>query len=128
MQKIHIPQEINSTLNGQRKVMYAPNNNGKFQRFNYGSDVEEYATKLAIKEYENLMNISKENETTSPIEFYMYKNRMDIPTLASSIGIMKFRVKRHLKIKIFHKLDDTLLKKYANIFQITLAELKGLKV
>ena len=130
MQKIDIPQEKNSTLNGQQKVMYAPNDNGKFEKFNYGSDVEEYATKLAVKEYENLMSKSLEdikNDISSPIEYFMYKNRMDLPTLASVVGMFQFRVKRHLRANIFKKLDDKMIQRYADAFQISLKALKDLE-
>jgi len=128
MKQINIPQEENSTLDGHQKVMYAPSSSGKFQTFNYGSDVEEYATKLAVEEYEVLQKECLENiknNISSPIEYFMYKNRMDIPTLASVVDFFQFKVKRHLKAKYFVKLDDKVLKKYSEIFGITLEELKG---
>jgi len=128
MKQIEIPQEENKTLNGHQKVMYAPNTNGEFQTFNYGSNIEEYATKLAVEEYEILQKECLENiknNTSSPIEFYMYKNRMDIPTLASVVGFFQFRVKRHLKAKNFRKLNDKILQKYSDVFGITIDDLKG---
>jgi hypothetical protein len=128
MTKIDIPQEENSTLNGQQKVMYAPNTNGEFQTFNYGSEVEEYATKLAVEEYEILMAQSLKDikrNISSPIEYYMFKNRMDLPTLASAVDMFAFRVKRHLRADIYKKLNDKMLNKYAFAFQIELEELKG---
>ncbi len=128
MEKIDIPQEENSTLGGIKKVMYAPNDNGEFEKFNYGSEVEEYATKLAVEEYIILMEKAKEqikNNQSSPIEYFMYKNRMDLPTLASVVDMFQFRVKRHLKADIFNKLNDKMLKKYANAFGITIDDLKG---
>jgi len=127
MKKINIPQEENSTLDGHKKVMYAPNSSGKFQTFNYGSNIEEYATKLAVKEYEELQQECLENiknNISSPIEFYMYKNRMDIPTLASIVGFFQFRVKRHLKAKYFNTLNNKVLQKYADVFDITIDNLK----
>jgi len=128
MKQINIPNEENSTLDGHQKVMYAPNANGKFQTFNYGSNIEEYATKLAVEEYEILQKECLENiknNISSPIEFYMYKNRMDVPTLASVVGFFQFRVKRHLKAKYFRKLNDKILQKYSDIFGITIDDLKG---
>jgi hypothetical protein len=128
MKQIKIPQEENSTLDGHQKVMYAPNENGKFQTFNYGSNVEEYATKLAVEEYEILQKECLENikkNISSPIEYFMYKNRMDIPTLASVVGFFQFRVKRHLKAKNFVRLNNKILQKYCDVFDITIDELKG---
>ena len=54
----------------------------------------------------------------------MYKNRMDLPTLCSGVGMFSFRVKRHLKMKHFKKLNDEILKRYSNLFDISLKELK----
>lgn len=130
MEKVDIPQEQNDTLGGQQKVMYAPNNNGVFDRFNYGSNVEEYATKLAVDEYYELEQVALQeidNKISSPILYFMYKYRMDIPTLASIVGMFQFRVKRHLKYQNFLKLNDKILSKYADAFDMQLEELKGFK-
>ena len=128
MKQIKIPQEENSTLAGHQKVMYAPNSDGEFQTFNYGSNIEEYATKLAVEEYEILQQECLENikkGISSPIEYYMYKNRMDIPTLASVTGFFQFRVKRHLKAKNFVTLNNKILQKYSDVFDVTIDDLKG---
>ena len=127
MIKIEIPQENNSTLNGQKKVMYGTNENGEFERINYASSVEEFATITAVKEYEKLEEECIEEikkELSSPIKYFMYKNRMDLPTLASVVDMFSFRVRRHLKMKHFRKLDNKILQKYANAFNIEIKELK----
>ena len=127
MRKLDIPQENNSTLDGQRKVMYGTNESGEFQRVNYASSVEEFATITAVQEYEELQKECLEdikNDIASPIKYFMYKNRMDLPTLCSGVGMFSFRVKRHLKMKHFNKLNDEILKKYSNLFDISLKELK----
>ena len=126
----YIPQEKNSTLNGQQKVMYVKNNSGEFSRVNYGSSAEEFATLTAVNEYkvlelECLEEIKK--GIASPIKYFMYKNRMDLPTLCSGVGMFGFRVKRHLKMKHFNKLNDEILKRYSNLFDISLKELKEFK-
>ena len=127
MKKVDIPQEENEALNGQKKVMYASNDEGKFQRFKYGSKVEEYATKVALSEYEELKKeaLQKIQEgSSSCLEYFMYDNRMDLATLASITGLFQFRIKRHFKANIFKKLKDTILTKYANAFNITLEDIK----
>jgi len=131
MKKIDIPQENNSTLNGQRKVMYGTNENGEFQRINYASSVEEFATITAVEEYQELEKECLkeiENDISSPIKYFMYKNRMDLPTLSSVVDMFSFRVKRHLKMKHFKKLNDKILKKYANAFNIEIEKLKDFKI
>lgn len=126
----YIPQEDNSTLNGQKKVMYAKDDSGEFKRVNYGSSVEEFATLTAVNEYKILENECLEEikqNISSPIKYFMYKNRMDLPTLCSGIGMFSFRVKRHLQMKHFLKLNDKILQKYAELFEISLEDLKAFK-
>lgn len=126
----YIPQEENSTLSGQKKVMYAKNNSGEFVRVNYGSSAEEFATLTAVNEYKTLESeCLKEIKQgiSSPIKYFMYKNRMDLTTLCSGVGMFSLRVKRHLKMKYFLKLDDKILRKYAELFNIDLEDLKVFK-
>lgn len=130
IKNIEIPQEKNSVQEGQRKVMYAPNDGGKFKRYKYASATEEFATLTAVEEYKILQKESLEKiraGISSPIEFFMYKNRMDLPTLAAISGFWQFRVKRHLRAKIFQKLNDKILMKYADGFNISLKDLKKFK-
>lgn len=131
MDKIQVPQEENKTLDGIKKVMYAKDEEGAFQKINYGSSVEEFATQTAVEEFdflkqESLKNIKK--EISSPIEYFMYENRMDLPTLASVVGMFQFRVKRHLRMDIFKKMNDKLLSKYAEALNIKLEDLKEFKI
>ena len=131
MKKIDIPQENNSTLNGQKKVMYGTNESGNFQRINYASSVEEFATITAVEEYKELEKECLEdirNDISSPIKYFMYKNRMDLPTLTSMVEMFSFRVKRHLKMKHFKKLNDKILQKYADAFAIEIDKLKDFKI
>lgn len=60
----------------------------------------------------------------SPIPFYMELNRMDLSVLAAYFGKWKWIVKRHFKPSVFNKLSSKSLKKYADIFNISLDELK----
>lgn len=125
-----IPQEYNDALDGGQKVMYAKDETGHFGTFSYGSKVEEFATKIAVNEYELLKAKCKEdikNKISSPIKYFMFENRMDESTLASYVDMMKFRVKRHLKYKNFIKLSDKILLRYAKVFNIKLEDLKNFK-
>jgi hypothetical protein len=54
----------------------------------------------------------------SPIAYYMEKNIMDVKLLARYIGLPKWKVRRHLKISGFAKLDGVILRRYADIFRI----------
>ncbi|MGV3764376.1 hypothetical protein [Parapedobacter sp.] len=61
----------------------------------------------------------------SPIAYYMELHRMDIPLLASYVGIHRWFVKRHFRPKRFGKLKAKTLQKYADAFGITVAQLKS---
>jgi len=59
----------------------------------------------------------------SPIAFYMELNLMNPAILADYIGIAKWRVRKHLKMKNFKKLKPELLEKYAGVLNVTPEEL-----
>lgn len=67
------------------------------------------------------------NGQVSPIVYFMEKNKMDLSILASYVSMWKWRVKRHCQPKVFAKLNDKILKKYAVVFDISIEELKSFK-
>jgi hypothetical protein len=52
---------------------------------------------------------------------------MDLTTLAGYVGIWKWKVKRHFKPNVFNKLNNKILSKYAEVFDITIDQLKNFK-
>ena len=63
----------------------------------------------------------------SPIVYFMECSKMDIAVLSSYVGMWQWRVKRHFKPAVFAKLNDTMLQKYAETFNISVAELRNFK-
>jgi len=63
---------------------------------------------------------------TSPIEYFMEMHKMDPNILSSYVGIWKWRVKRHFKPSIFRKLSLITLKKYADVFDVSIDQLKSI--
>jgi hypothetical protein len=61
----------------------------------------------------------------SPVAYYMEKILMEVPMLAAYMEMPKWRVKRHMKSRVFKKLKPGTLAKYAGIFNITMEELKN---
>jgi hypothetical protein len=49
---------------------------------------------------------------------------MSIGLAADYVGIARWRVKRHLKPKVFAKLKPDMLKRYADLFGLGIAELR----
>lgn len=60
----------------------------------------------------------------SPLAYHIQINLFDIKLLSSYTGIAKRHIKKHLKPENFNQLDEETLKKYAEIFEITIEELK----
>lgn len=61
---------------------------------------------------------------TSPIEYYLVKNIMDTGMLAKYSGISKRKVKKHIKPEIFKTLPVQILTLYADVFKVSIEELK----
>jgi hypothetical protein len=59
----------------------------------------------------------------SPVAYHMERILMEVPMLAAYMELPKWRVKRHLKPRVFKKLKTAHLEKYASIFEITVDEL-----
>jgi hypothetical protein len=59
----------------------------------------------------------------SPIALYMELNIMDLTILANYMELPKWKVRRHLKMKGFKKLNTEMLSKYAEALNITATDL-----
>ncbi|MEI7662293.1 MAG: helix-turn-helix domain-containing protein [Bacteroidota bacterium] len=59
----------------------------------------------------------------SPVAYYMEKQLMDVSILSAYMEISKWRVRRHLKQRVFKKLKLQTLARYARIFEITVEQL-----
>lgn len=61
---------------------------------------------------------------TSPLAYHMAKHQMDIALLAQYAGIWRWRVRRHLRPKVFARLSDAVIQKYAVLFGLSVAALR----
>jgi hypothetical protein len=59
----------------------------------------------------------------SPLAYHMARNLMDVKMLSQYAGLARWRVKRHLKPRVFRRLSPALLERYAAIFKIEVAQL-----
>jgi hypothetical protein len=62
----------------------------------------------------------------SPLAFYMAVNQMDIRLLSQYVGMFKWRVRRHLKPKVFAGLNPSIIQRYAKVFNISVGQLLSL--
>lgn len=123
-----VPQEGNSTLGGHRKAMYARGTDGKLHIVqSAGWEVEEIVTKQAVDDLLRLTEEARQRVLaglTSPLEYHMYRVRMDVPLLAQASGIWQWRIRRHFRPAIFAGLSASLLASYADAMGMTVEQLK----
>ncbi len=123
-----VPQEGNSTLGGHRKAMYARGTDGKLHIVqSAGWEVEEIVTKQAVDDLLRLTENARQRVLagqTSPLEYHMYRVRMDVPLLSQASGIWQWRIRRHFRPAVFAGLSVSLLATYADAMGMTVDQLK----
>lgn len=132
MKKDEVPQDKSNLESAHfRELCYAVDEDGKYITANStGWDPKTIALDNAIKVIEERVADAKQrvmNNQTSPIEYYMELHKMDIGILASYVGLWQWRVKRHFKPSVFKRLSENTLQKYADVFEVSLDELRHIK-
>jgi len=132
MKKEEVPQdEGNLSKNHMREMIYATDESGNYTtELSTGWEPKTIALANSIDEINARIEIAKtdvKNGAVSPIVYFMELNKMDVGILSGYVGMWKWRVKRHFKPEIFRKLNERILSKYAQTFEITVAELKNFK-
>jgi hypothetical protein len=128
MKREDVPQDDSLLLEGNsRELCYAVDENGKYVKvLSTGWEPKDIALRQAIEfTGKRALEIKKkvENNQLSPIAYYLEKRMMDIRLLSQYTDILRWRVKRHLKPRVFKRLSHEILKKYADAFDITVDEL-----
>jgi hypothetical protein len=107
-------------------VLYAEKDDGTYGPMQTGS----YMSGTNISEHfrvtENLSRSLTEQlraGTISPVYYYMMIEGLNIDEMAGRTGISKRRVKKHLTPAGFGKMKITSLKKYADVFNIPVANM-----
>lgn len=132
MKKEEVPQDKSNLESANfRELCYAIDENGEYTTANStGWEPKTVALNNAIDEINERIEDAKKRVLegkTSPIEYYMELHKMDVGILASYVGLWQWRVKRHFKPSIFKKLKTNSLQKYAEVFEISVDELKTVK-
>ncbi len=131
MKKEEVPQDESNLASANIKDMvYAVNENGEYvTELSTGWAPKTIALDNAINVIEERIEDAKKRvleNKTSPIEYYMEVHKMDLQILASYVGLWKWRVKRHFKPSVFKKLNNKILQKYADVFEISIEQLKNI--
>lgn len=131
MKKSEVPQDkSNLESKSFKELCYAVDENGNYTTAqSTGWTPKTIALDNAIEDINERVETAKQsvlNGQTSPIEYYMELHKMDLNILASYADMWKWRVKRHFKPKVFKRLSKRVLQKYADIFEISVAQLKDI--
>ncbi len=125
-----VPQEGNRTMGGHRRAMYARDQGGRIVIVpSRGGEVDETVTLQAldyIKEQTEAARARVEAGETSPLEYWMYAQRLDLPQLSQVTGFWQWRIRRHFKPQRFAKLSGDILQRYADVMGISVEQLKKL--
>lgn len=130
MDEAQVPQEGNSTHTGLRKALYARGSDGQVKLVtSAGWQVEEIVTRQALDQLSSAAENARQRALrgeASPLEYHMYRARMDLALLSQATGIWRWRVKRHFRPEVFARLSEKLLQRYAEALGVSVASLRGL--
>jgi hypothetical protein len=125
-----VPQEGNSTMGGYRRAMYARDNDGRIVIVpSLGGEVDETVTLQALERIREQTEDARARVLagqSSPLEYWMYAQRLDLPQLSQVAGLWQWRIRRHFRPEIFVKLSHKQLQSYAWVMGITVDQLKKL--
>lgn len=125
-----VPQELNRTLGGHRKGVYARDESGRMVLVPcQGWEVEEIVTTQAVEHLHEQADAARERGRkgiSSPLEYWMYACRMDVDLLAQTSGVWRWRIRRHLQPQVFARLSPRLLARYAQALGLSCEQLRSL--
>jgi hypothetical protein len=127
-----VPQDDIRTFKGfGTKAIYAVDENGRYTKTpTSGWEAEEVVLRDVVDDFAKLAQEARArvfSGETSPIEYYMNKYYMDLPALARGMGLARWRVRRHFNPDVFNKLNQKMLQRYADFFNMDIDTLKNIK-
>ena len=127
MKKDEVPQQNAKAFMGRSKLLYAVDEQGRYTPAPCnGWEAEEIVLDQAIEEFQRLTADAwhrVREGLTSPLEYHMFHERMDLVLLAQTTGYFKWRVRRHLRPGAFAKLPERIRQRYAEALGIDAAKL-----
>ena len=132
MKKEDVPQDLSSLGKITKEVCYATDDTGKYTtELSRGWDIKISALDIAWQDIKDRVALARElvlQDKASPILFFMEKGLMDLGIVAAYTGFWKWQIKRHLKPAVFKKLSAKKLQRYAEIFNVSVEDLKSMNV
>ena len=132
MKKEEIPQDDGALNKLTKEVVYAVDSSGNYTtELSTGWEVKSTALDLAWHDIEQRIENARKkvlNNEASPILYFMELRLMDVGIVAAYTGFWKWTIKQHLKPSVFNKLPGKKLQQYADAFNVSVEELKTMKV
>jgi hypothetical protein len=123
------PVYKNQAYGQYRELLYSYGADGKFEKkVGYHGESDRVTLQQAWDLFNDRIEAARRKVISgeaSPILYYMEKTLVTPMDLSMHAGIIIWRVKHHLKLKVFNRLSEKTLKKYAEAFNITLDQLKN---
>jgi len=123
-----VPQEGNATLGGGHKAVYARGGDGQVRLVtSAGWQVEEIVTRQALDTLAAQAEAARSRVLqglSAPLEYHIYRSRMDLALLSQTTGIWRWRVRRHLRPAVFARLSARVLQRYADALGVTVDALR----
>jgi len=129
MKKTDVPQDDENLFEGKFKVVkYAVDENGNYGTVgSSGWEPENTVLNQAWDEINRKVQATLQKVMAgelSPLAYHKEKNMMDVEMLSQYMDISKRKVNKHLEPSGFNSLDEKTLLRYAQVFDISLKELK----
>ena len=132
MKKEDVPQDVSALGKITKEVCYATDSEGKYvTELSKGWDVKITALDKAWEDIDQRIEAARQKVLkgeASPLLFFIEKGIMDISLLADYTGFWQWQIKRHLKPDVFKNLSDKKLQRYAEVFNVSVDDLKNIKV
>ncbi|MEW6671748.1 MAG: hypothetical protein AB1427_08585 [Thermodesulfobacteriota bacterium] len=124
-----VPQERGIMPENLHEVCYAVNEGGRYVLAeSAGWEPKNVANAQAweiiqtqVAEVLNQVHAGRQ----SPLAFHMAINQMNVGLLSEYVRMSRWRVRRHLKADVFKRLKLDILRRYAEVFRITVEQLQS---
>jgi hypothetical protein len=97
---------------------YGPIQTGSYLTRNFLDDYE-----LKRKHLEDMLRNKILNREVSPVYYYMVLGDLTISELAARVKLRKSKVKKHLEYGSFNLINDEILNKYADVFNVSVDDM-----
>lgn len=123
-------QDQGSILGGHRRACYAQDERGQYVVIpSRGWEVESIVNGAANAEMMQTLAHTHARVLAgelSPLAYHMARRQMNVGLLAAYTGMWQLRIRWHLRPRVFIRLGESILARYAEALALSLSELREL--